>query len=122
MVSVVSLLSISVCMIRLLREMAMLTLTPEIKRRITSAQSTRLVWSKACNSGVRKVVEGHANTVGAPKEFIFVPLLTVVASFMGVNASMRINAEWCEPANSVYILLWAHPVTVVLLLQTASQP
>ncbi len=39
-------------------------------------------------------IVGHAEAIG-------VPLLTVSASFMGVNASLRINEEWCEPS-----ILW----------------
>ena len=29
---------------------------------------------------------------------MFFPLLTVAASFMGVNSTLRINEEWSEPA------------------------
>ncbi len=80
---------------------AMLSLTPEAKRRIATAQTTRFDWRRACGASLRSIVEGHAEAIGAPKEFIFVALLTVSASFMGVNASLRINEEWCEPA-----ILW----------------
>ena len=31
-------------------------------------------------------------------EFILWPLLTTVASFIGTNGQVRINAEWVEPA------------------------
>lgn len=48
-----------------------------------------------------KTVRAHADTVGAPTEFIFFPLLTVTALFMGTNAQMCVNSEWHEPA-----ILW----------------
>ena len=48
-----------------------------------------------------KTVKAHADAVGAPPEFIFFPLLTATAAFMGVNAQMCVNPEWREPA-----ILW----------------
>ena len=36
-----------------------------------------------------------------PSTTFFSPLLTVAASFMGVNAKVKINEEWTEPA-----ILW----------------
>ena len=61
-------------------------LTSEIKARISSGQGLMLNWSTCCNERLIRTIEGHADAVGAPKEYIFFPLLTVVASFMGVNA------------------------------------
>ena len=43
----------------------------------------------------------HADAIGAPVEFIFYPLLTAVASCMGVNSRIRINQTWTEPS-----ILW----------------
>ena len=62
-------------------------LTPEVKARISSAQGLTLDWGKCCSPPLIRTVEGHADAVGAPKEYIFL-FLTVVASFMGVNARM----------------------------------
>lgn len=76
-------------------------ITPDIKKRITREQSVQVDWTKACSTDLLKTVEGHAKAVGAPKEYIFFPLLTVAASFMGVNAKVDINQEWSEPA-----ILW----------------
>ena len=76
-------------------------LTPEVKARINSAQRLSLDWNRSCSSSLIRTIEGHADAVGAPKEYIF-PLLTVVASFMGVNARMCVNSEWSEPA-----ILWS---------------
>ena len=75
--------------------------TPEIKARINSTQRLLLDWNKCCSPTLIRTIEGHADAVGAPKEYIFFPLLTVVASFMGINARMYINPEWSEPA-----ILW----------------
>ena len=76
-------------------------LTPEVKARISSAQGLTFDWDKCCSPSLIRTIEGHADAVGAPKEYIFFPLLTVVASFMGVNARMCVNPEWSEPA-----ILW----------------
>lgn len=73
-------------------------LTPEVKARISSAQGLTLDWEKRCSPSLIRTTEGHADTIGAPKEYIFFRLLTVVASFMGVNARMCVNPEWSEPA------------------------
>jgi hypothetical protein len=50
-----------------------------------------------CSDQLLKAVSAHAEAIGAPKEYIYFPLLTVIASFMGVNAEIKINDEWCEP-------------------------
>ena len=77
-------------------------LTPEVKARINSAQGLSLDWNRSCSSSLIRTIEDHADAVGAPKEYIFFPLLTVVASFMGVNTRMCVNPEWSEPA-----ILWS---------------
>ena len=43
-------------------------------------------------------MNGHANAIGVPQEFILWPLLTATASFMGTNAFVKINKEWWEPS------------------------
>jgi len=78
-----------------------LSLSPEEKRRISEAKSARFKWPKVASKPLHDVVEAHANAIGSPKEFIFVPMLTVAASFMGIKAVVRINPEWSEPA-----ILW----------------
>lgn len=45
--------------------------------------------------------ESHAKSIGVPKEFLFFPLLTTVASLMGTSTCIEINKKWKEPA-----LLW----------------
>lgn len=53
-----------------------------------------------CNfsNNLLKVLNGHANAIGVPQEFILWPLLTATASFMGTNAFVKINEEWWEPS------------------------
>ena len=69
-------------------------ITVDMKARIGKAQGVRLNWSNSCSA---ELLTAHAEAVGAPKEYIFFPLLTVCASFNGVNARMSINDEWSEP-------------------------
>ena len=72
--------------------------TAYMKARISKAQGVKLNWNKACSFELLNTLSAHAEAVGAPKEYIFFPLLTVSASFMGVNARININEEWSEPA------------------------
>ena len=81
--------------------MAARRFTPEVKARITNAQNIKLDWERVCSPTLLRTLSAHADAIGAPKEYIFFPLLTVTASFMGVNACMHINSEWQEPA-----ILW----------------
>ena len=72
-----------------------MTLTQELLR---LRQLYILDWDTACSEMLLKTVKAHADAVGAPTEFIFFPVLTVTASFMGINAQMCLNSEWREPA------------------------
>ncbi len=72
-------------------------LTESVKNRITNAQEIQLDWSKACSGDLLKLITAHSDAIGSPKHYIYFPLLTVIASFMGVNASIKINEEWHEP-------------------------
>ena len=72
-----------------------------VKARVAKAQSIDLKWENACSEEVLEVITANAEAVGAPKHYIYFPLLTVSASFMGVNAKIMINEEWSEPA-----ILW----------------
>lgn len=76
-------------------------LLPCEKRRITNAQKIEIDWTKACSEGVLRMISAHADAIGSPKHYIYFPLLTVIGSFMGVNASIKINPEWSEPS-----ILW----------------
>ena len=76
-------------------------LNPSLKSRITKAQKISLNWENACSAELLKIITAHSDAIGSPKHYIFFPLLTVSASFMGVNSCMKINEEWSEPA-----ILW----------------
>lgn len=76
-------------------------ITADMKARISKAQGVKLNWNNSCSSKLLNTITAHSEAVGAPKEYIFFPLLTVSASFMGVHARMSINEEWSEPA-----ILW----------------
>ena len=83
--------------------MAKLDLTDEQQQRIGKAQNAHMYFdlSRVCSPDLHRLIEGHANAIGSPKEFILLPLLTASASLMGVNANVRIRPEWNEPA-----ILW----------------
>ena len=97
------LLAVSRTSVEYTATMAMQQLSFKEKHRISKAQSARFDWTKLNGPSkglgdLHRVVEAHAQAVGTPKEFFFMPLLTVAASFMGINAVVQINPEWLEPA------------------------
>ena len=51
---------------------------------------------------IKDVVNANANAIGSPKDFIFFPLLSVSAHFMGPHIRVTINDEWKEP-----LMLWS---------------
>ena len=59
-------------------------ITADLKARISKAQGVKLNWN-SCSTELLKTITAHAEAVGAPKEYILFPLLTVSASFMGQN-------------------------------------
>lgn len=77
------------------------SLTASEKSKVEKAQRVQLNWENACSEELLKTVTAHSEAIGAPIHYIFFPLLTVAASFMGVNATIKINDEWPEPA-----ILW----------------
>ena len=72
----------------------------QVKKRISDAQNVELKWEEACSDKLLSTISAHADAVGSPKHIYF-PLLTVTASFMGINGKIKINEEWEEPA-----ILW----------------
>lgn len=68
------------------------------KTRVEKAQKIALPWEKACSNELLRTVTAHAEAIGAPKHYIYFPLLTAAASFMGINARVVINDEWAEPS------------------------
>ena len=69
--------------------------------KLQKAQSTRLDLTSVLSPDLHKIITANADAIGAPPEFIFYPLLTATASFMGTKAFMNINPEWQEPS-----ILW----------------
>lgn len=84
--------------------MALSKLTPpdieKVNNRLRQAQAARsfTLSTELFSKDLVKLVNAHANAIGVPSEFILWPLLTAAASFMGTNASIRINQEWYEPS------------------------
>lgn len=72
-------------------------MTKEVKIRIKKAQEIELKWKDTCSEELEKMITAHASAIGTPIHYIYFPLLTVIGSFMGVNACIHINEEWSEP-------------------------
>ena len=69
--------------------------------RMRAAQEIEFDLKSVCGDKVFHTVDAHSRAIGAPHPFIFFPLLTVIASCLGVKAVMEVNEEWKEPA-----ILW----------------
>jgi len=72
-----------------------------LQDKLTTANSERVDFSELFSPQLYSVVTSNADAIGAPVEFLAYPLLTVAALFMGINAHVRVNPEWTEPA-----ILW----------------
>ena len=57
--------------------------------------------TSALSPDLHKIITANADAIRAPPEFIFSPLLTATASFMGTNAFVNSNPEWQEQS-----ILW----------------
>ena len=68
-----------------------------IYQRISAGQAISFPWDKT-STKTRNLVQAYSNSLGCPDEYIFFPLLTVAASFIGTNGTMQINDSWEEPA------------------------
>ena len=66
-----------------------------------SSSFNQLDLTSVLSPGLHKIITANADAIGAPLEFLFYPLLTATASFMGTNAFVNINPEWQEPS-----ILW----------------
>lgn len=77
----------------------------EIDRRVAKAQSNNLDIDAVVTEAMKKVIKANADAIGSPLEFIFFPLLSISAHFMGPNTRILVNEQWREP-----LILW----TVVL--------
>ena len=83
--------------------MSLLTKLPEnltkqlIFKRITAAQSISFPWRDVANNTLR-LVQAYSNSLGCPDKYIFFPLPTITASFIGTNGTLKINECWEEPS------------------------
>ena len=71
------------------------------KVKLQKAQSTCLDFSSLASEPLVGVCTALSDAIGCPVEFIFLPLLTIVAACMGINAHVKVNPIWYEPA-----ILW----------------
>jgi len=76
-----------------LRGGAKLRMATAFVRRTREANARRLDLSQYLSPTVHRTINCHADAIGVPPEFILYPLLTAVASCMGVNGSVRINSS-----------------------------
>jgi len=72
--------------------------------KLATAQSNTLDFSNILSQNLVKLTTALADAVGCPVEFLFFPLLTIVASCIGVNGSIQINPIWQEPAVLWFII------------------
>ena len=56
-----------------------------ITQQLQKAQAARIDLTSVLSPGLHKIITANADAIGAPLEFIFYPLLTATASFMGTN-------------------------------------
>ena len=71
------------------------------RKKLEKAQSTCLPFESILSESLLCVCVALSDAIGCPIEFIFFPLLTIIAGCMGVNAHIAINTMWREPA-----ILW----------------
>ena len=76
---------------------AMLQCT-SLRKRFQMAQAHALNFEKCTTTPTRVMLQSYAGAVGCPLEYVFLPLLTTCASFMGANTSIKINDSWSEPS------------------------
>lgn len=69
----------------------------EIDRRVAAAQRLALDLDQCTSDKVKSLVKLHANTIGCPVEFMFMPLLTLTSHFMGPDTRVKVKDGWEEP-------------------------
>ena len=71
------------------------------RRRFEAAKARAMDLSKCTTPATKELLVNYGSAVGCPPEYLFLPLLTTCASFMGANSRVQINDTWAEPA-----ILW----------------
>ena len=74
------------------------------KDKLQKVQSTCLDFSNITSEPLVGVCTALSDAIGCPVESIFFPLLTIIAACMGVNAQVKINPIWHEPAIIWFII------------------
>ena len=72
-----------------------------LKVKLQKAQSSCVEFDKIASVPLVGMCTALSDAIGCPVEFIFFPLLTIVAACMGINAHVKVNPIWYEPA-----ILW----------------
>ncbi len=79
-------------------------MTAMLQAKLHKAMANRLDLSSVMSAPLHQLVTANCDAIGCPPEFIFYPLLTSTAAFMGTNATITINSEWQEPAVMWFIV------------------
>ncbi len=78
--------------------LASIQMAAMLQTKLHRAMAQRLDISSVMSAPLYQLVTANADAIGCPPEFIFYPLLTTTAAFMGTKATIAINSEWQEPA------------------------
>ena len=81
------------------------TSSSDIDKRIVAAQALLFDINNCATMNIRNLVEDNSKAVGCPFEFIYFPMLTLTAHFIGPGARVLVNKDWKEP-----VIMW----TVIL--------
>ena len=72
--------------------------------KLLKVQSSCLDLADVLTPAVVVLINALADAIGCPCEFIFFPLLTIIASCVCINGTIRINDTWSEPAIMWFIV------------------
>ena len=73
----------------------------EMDRRILAAQSIPFDLDDFASEGIKTLVRDNSDAIGCPVEFMYFPLLSLGAHFMGPGTSVLIKKGWKEP-----VIVW----------------
>ena len=93
-----------------------------LKAKLNKAVAHRLDLSSLLSDSLYRIVTANADAIGCTPEFIFYPLLTTTASFMGIKASISISSQWTEPAVMWFVVAAKKGEKKTAALKTIRQP
>ena len=64
---------------------------------MAKAQSNNLDIDAVVTEAMKTVIKANADAIGSPLEFIFFPLPSISAHFMGPNTRILVNEQWRAP-------------------------